>query len=107
MTGVLEEPPAGAPAPGFRIDPSGSLPGGDAFAGPAGLRSLLLERQDEFVATVAERLLMYALGRPVAYHDMLAVRQVLREAAGGDNRWSSIIVGIVRSKPFQMRRSES
>ena len=107
MTGVLEEPPAGAPAPGSRIDPSGSLPGGDAFAGPAGLRSLLLERQDEFVATVAERLLMYALGRPVAYHDMPAVRQVLREAAGENNRWSSVIVGIVRSKPFQMRRSES
>ena len=107
MTGVLEEPPAGAAAPGSRIDPSGSLPGGAAFAGPAGLRSLLLERQDEFVATVAERLLMYALGRPVAYYDMPAVRQVLREAAGDGNRWSSIIVGIVRSTPFQMRRSES
>ena len=107
MTGVLEAPPAGSPAPGTRIDPSGSLPGGAAFAGPTGLRALLLERQDEFVATVAERLLMYALGRPVAYHDMPAVRQVLREAAADGNRWSSIIVGIARSKPFQMRRSES
>ena len=107
MTGVFEEPPAGAPAPGARIDPSGALPGGAAFAGPAGLRTLLLEREDEFVATVAERLLMYALGRPVEYYDMPTVRRILREAAAGGNRWSSLILGIVRSAPFQARRPEA
>ena len=107
MTGVLEQPPAGAPAPGARIDASGALPGGAAFSGPAGLRALLLERQDEFVATVAERLLMYALGRPVEYYDMPTVRRILRETAAGGNRWSSLILGIVGSAPFQARRPEA
>ena len=107
MTGVLEEPAAGAPAPGARIDPSGALPGGAAFSGPAGLRALLLERQDEFVATVAERLLMYALGRPVEYYDMPTVRRILRGSAAAGNRWSSLILEIVRSAPFQARRPEA
>ena len=107
MTGVLEEPPAGAPAPGTRIDAGGALPGGAAFSGPAGLRELLLARQDEFVATVAERLLMYALGRPVEYYDMPTVRRILRGSAADGNRWSSLILEIVGSAPFQARRPEA
>ena len=106
-TGVLEEPPAGEPAPGTRIDASGALPGGAAFSGPAGLRELLLARQDEFVATVAERLLTYALGRPVEYYDMPTVRRILRGSAAAGNRWSSLILEIVRSAPFQARRPEA
>jgi hypothetical protein len=104
MTGVREEPPAGTPAAGTPIDASGALPGGTVFTGVAGLRQLLVDREQEFVGTVAERLLMYALGRPVEYYDMPAVRQVLRTTAKGGNRWSSLVVGIVNSRPFQMRR---
>ena len=106
-TGIFEEPPAGAPSVGTEIDPTGVLPDGTAFSGPAGLRRVLLDRHEEFVRTVAERLLMYALGRPVEYYDMPAVRQVLRRVANDDNRWSSLVLEIVKSAPFQMRRPQS
>jgi hypothetical protein len=88
---------AGAP-----IDASGTLPDGTAFNGPAQFRRALLGRRDEFVATVAEKLLTYALGRGLEYYDAPAVRAIVRDAAP-DYRWSSIILGIVRSLPFQMR----
>jgi mono/diheme cytochrome c family protein len=107
MTGILDQPPAGAPAVGTPIDASGALPDGTKFMGMAGLRQLLADREEEFVGTVAERLLMYALGRPVEHYDMPAVRQILRKAAEGGNRWSSLIVGIVNSRPFQARRPQS
>ncbi len=87
------------------IDASGVLPGGSQFNGPAGLRNILLDRKQEFVSAVTERLLTYALGRGVEYYDMPAIRQILREAKGDDYRWSSLILGIVRSTPFQMRGS--
>jgi cytochrome c5 len=87
------------------IDASGSLPDGSKFRGPAALRDLLVARPDEFVTTVVKQLLTYALGRGVEYYDMPAVRTILREAAAHDYRWSSIILGIVKSTPFQMRRS--
>lgn len=106
-TGVLEVPPVGAPEAGTPIDPSARLPDGTTLTGVAGLRRWLLDRQDEFVQTVAERLLMYALGRPAEYYDMPTVRQVLRETAEGGNRWSSLIVAIVTSPPFHARRPES
>ncbi len=57
--------------------------------------------------TVTSKLLTYALGRGVEYYDMPAVRRLMREAASGDYRWSALILGIVKSTPFQMRRSES
>jgi hypothetical protein len=106
-TGVLEEPAAGAPPADTPIDASGSLPDGVTFSGVAGLRQLLVDREEEFVGTVAERLLTYALGRPLEYYDMPAVRQILKTAGAGGNRWSSLIVGIVNSRPFQVRRPES
>jgi hypothetical protein len=92
---------------GTRIDSSGSLPGGASFQGLQGLRTLLLDRRDQFVGTVAERLLAYALGRGVEYYDRPTLRQILRQAAASDYRWSSVVLGIVRSAPFQMRRAES
>jgi len=89
------------------IDPSGVLPDGTAFKGPAELRKvLLLKRRDQFVSTITERLLTYALGRGVEYYDLPAVRTVMREAAPSEYRLSSLIWGIAKSTPFQMRRSE-
>jgi hypothetical protein len=91
---------AGAP-----LDVSGELPGGVTFDGPAGLRTLLLSRPQLFVGTVTEKLLAYALGRGLDYSDRPTVRAIMRGAAPRDYRWSSIILGIVNSPPFQMRRS--
>jgi hypothetical protein len=88
------------------IDPSGALPDGFKFEGPAGLREALLTKEEEIVGAVTEKLLIYALGRPVQHYDMPAVRRILREAAPSGHRWSSLITGIVNSTPFQMRRSQ-
>jgi mono/diheme cytochrome c family protein len=89
------------------VDASGALPNGDRFDGLPGLRTLLLARKEQFVSTVTERLLGFAVGRGVEYYDRPAVRAILRDAAANDYRWSAIILGIVKSTPFQMRRTES
>ncbi len=94
-------------AAGTLIDPSGTLPDGTAFDGFPGLRDILLERREEFVTTVTEKLLTYALGRGVEHYDRPAIRAIVREAAANDYRWSSLILGVARSLPFQMRRSDS
>ena len=92
---------AGAP-----IDSSGVLPDGTPFEGPAELQAVLLSsKREEFVTTVTERLLIYALGRGVEHYDAPAIRGIIREAAANDYRWSSLISGVVKSTPFQMRRS--
>jgi hypothetical protein len=85
---------------GVPIDASAALPDGTKFEGVAGLRKLLLSHREQFVGTFTERLLTYALGREVEYYDLPAVRKITRDA--GDSRWSSIILGIVKSVPFQM-----
>ena len=92
---------------GTPIDASGTLPDGASFTGPTGLRDLLLDRPHDFVGTVTEKLMGYALGRGLEYYDAPTVRQIVRDAAGVDYRWSSIILGIVKSSAFQMRRSDS
>ncbi len=92
---------------GVPIDASGTLPDGTQFDGPAGLRKVLLSRPQQFVQTVTEKLFTYALGREVQYYDSGALREILREAAPGGYRWSSLILGIIKSTPFQMRRSPS
>ena len=94
-------------AGGAPIDTAGVLPDGAVFDGLPALRDVLHGRRDEFVATVTEKLLIYALGRGIEPHDRPAIRAIVREAAQDDYRWSSIILGITRSLPFQMRRSES
>ena len=90
---------------GTPIDPSGELPDGTRFTGPLELREALLTRREEFVSTVTERLLTYALGRGVEHYDAPAIRSIVRAAESGDYRWSSLFLGVVRSTPFQMRRS--
>jgi len=85
---------------------SATLPDGTTFQGPAELRDLLLSRRQEFVATVTRKLLTYAVGRGIGYYDLPAVRAIMREAAPSEYRWSSIILGIAKSPPFQMKRSK-
>jgi hypothetical protein len=87
------------------VDSSGILPDGTKIDGPVGLRNVLLNKKDQFVTTTTERLLTYALGRGVEPFDMPAIRKIVREAAVDDYRWSSLILGIVKSVPFQMRRA--
>ncbi len=89
------------------IDASGVLPDGMSFEGPDGMRQALLRDPQRFVATVTEKLLTYALGRNVESYDMPAVRAIVHDAAQNDFRFSSIVLGIVRSTPFQMRMSQS
>ena len=95
----------GASEAGRPIDASATMPGGEAFEGPAGLRRVLLGRGEDFAAAVTEKLLAYALGRGLEYPDRPAVRRILRDATADDYSWSSIVLGIVRSTPFQWRRS--
>jgi hypothetical protein len=92
---------------GSALDASGSLPDGSKFQGPSGLRALIVSRRQEFVQTVTEKLLTYALGRRLEYYDLPVVRKIVRDAAATDYRWSSIVIGIVNSPPFRMRRAES
>ena len=87
------------------IDASGSLPDGTKFKGPAELRKVLLSKPEQFVNTVTEKLLTYALGRGFEYYDEPAVRKIIRDAAPYNYSWSSLILGIVNSTPFQAKRS--
>ena len=87
------------------IDVSGALPGVGEVNGVAGLETALLSRPELFAGRLTERLLTFALGRGVEYYDAPAVRKILREAAADQYRFSSLILGIVRSVPFQMRTS--
>ena len=89
------------------IDASGALPDGTTFAGPDEFREALLMHRDEFVGTFTEKLLTYALGRAVQHFDMPAIRAIMRDAAPDSYRWSSLILGIVESEPFQMRKAQS
>ena len=92
---------------GTRVDASGSLPDGIPFDGVAQFREALVTQPDRFVTTVTEKLLTYALGRGLEYYDMRAVRSIVRDAAHSDYRFASVVTGIVKSLPFQMRRSQS
>jgi len=85
------------------IDASGQLVDGTPLDGPSSLRRALLERSDIFVRTMTEKMLTYATGRALQYYDMPVVRSIARDARLEGNRFSSLVVGIVRSRPFQMR----
>jgi mono/diheme cytochrome c family protein len=87
---------------GAPIDPSASFPDGTRFEGVAGLRTLLVSHKEDFVRTLSGKLLAYAIGRGLDYHDMPVVRGITRDAAAADYSWSSIIRGIVESPPFRM-----
>ena len=90
---------AGAP-----VDATGTTMSGTQVEGLRGLRALLLERREQFPRTVTEKLLAYALGRRVEHYDRPAIRSIVRDAASQDFRWSALILGIVKSPAFQMRR---
>ena len=87
------------------IDATGMLPDGTSFNGPAGLRRALLRRPETFVSTVAQKLLTYALGRGLEPYDMPTVRQLVRDIEPNNYRLKDLIVGVVDSVPFRMRRS--
>ena len=91
---------------GAPVDASGAVPGGAEFRGVDGLENALLARPELFVTTLTENLLTFALGRGVEYYDAPAVRKIVKDAAKEDYRFSSLILGIVKSAPFQMRRAE-
>ena len=88
------------------IDASGNFPGGARFEGVSGLEKALLDRPEMFVGTLVEKLVTYSLGRVVESYDAPAVRKIVRDAESEDFRFSSLILGIAKSKPFQMRRSQ-
>ena len=76
------------------------------FSGPAGLTQLMVTKyREDFVRTVTEKLMTYALGRGVEYYDNPTVRAIARQAALDNYRMSSLIISIVKSTPFQMRRA--
>jgi mono/diheme cytochrome c family protein len=89
------------------VDASGELVDGSKVNGPVSLRAALLSRPELFTGTLTEKLLTYAIGRGVESYDMPAVRKIVQNAASHDNRFSSIVIGIVESVPFQMRRKEA
>jgi hypothetical protein len=91
---------------GTRVDASGTLPDGTKLSGPDDLRAALMRRPDQFVQTLTQKLMTYAIGRTVEYYDMPAIRAIVREAAKNNYRFSSIVAGIVTSVPFQMQRVE-
>jgi hypothetical protein len=87
---------------GLPVDASATFADGTPLDGIRGLRAFLVKHRENYVHTFATKLLTYALGRHVDYRDQPAIRKILRDAAAADYRWSSIILGIVNSVPFQM-----
>jgi cytochrome c553 len=87
------------------IDATGVFPEGTKFDGIPGLKKELLRQPEQFVSTVAERLLMYALGRNLQYYDAPTVRAVMREGESANYTLASLVLGIVKSRPFQMREA--
>ena len=88
---------------GVPIDASVELYDGQPVNGPIGLRQALLRYSPQFVRMVTEKLMTYGLGRGVEYYDMPVIRSIVRDAAKNNYRFSSIVLGIVKSAPFQMR----
>lgn len=87
------------------IDASGTLPDGTKFEGPVQFRQALLGRKIDFVNNLAQKLLTYGLGRGLEHYDMPVVRQIMRDAGNADYRWSSLVLGVVKSQAFQHRRA--
>jgi hypothetical protein len=88
------------------INASGTMAGGLKFNGPAEFRTALLQQRNLILTNVISKFLTYALGRGVEAYDMPVVRQLMAESAAADDRWSALVLGIVKSTPFQMRRAQ-
>jgi mono/diheme cytochrome c family protein len=91
---------------GTPIDASGAFPNGSKFDGPGDFRTALVGNRDALMTTVTQKLLTYALGRGAEHDDMPAVRRIVRESSAAGDRWSALILSVVRSAPFQMRRAQ-
>jgi hypothetical protein len=91
---------------GARIDPSGTLFNGAKLDGIAGLRRALVAKPDIFAGVMTEKMLTYALGRGLEYYDMPAVRKIAQDSRSRDFRFSSVVLGIVKSAPFQMKETK-
>jgi hypothetical protein len=89
---------------GGDVNAQGAMTDGQAAVGVAGLRAALLRQPSVFVQTLTEKLLTYGLGRGLQAYDMPVVRGIVRDAAAHDNQFSSLVLGIVKSTPFQMRK---
>jgi hypothetical protein len=99
--GQYREQDAGKP-----IDVSSKLSDGTQVNGMAGVKQMILRDSEVFVGAIAEKLLMYAIGRNVQYYDQPAVRQIVREAAASNNTFESLVLGVAKSAPFQMRAAK-
>jgi mono/diheme cytochrome c family protein len=93
--------------PGGTIDPTGQMGTGAAVDGPVGLRKAILSQREMFVRTLTDKLMTYGLGRGVEHKDKPIVRAVARDAAAQNYRFSSIVLGIVNSAPFQMKKAQT
>jgi len=91
--------------PGGKIDSTGKLADGTPVDGPVALRKALLSHPEQFAGVMAEKMLTYGLGRGLEYYDMPAVRKVAEDAARGGYKFSALVMGIVNSEPFQMKRA--
>ena len=91
---------------GAEIDVNGGLPDGSEFKGVDNLEAGLLERPELFVRSLTEKLLTFSVGRGVVANDAPAIREIIRKGRADDYRFSSLVVGIVESVPFQMREKE-
>jgi len=89
---------------GGAVNAEGAMADGQRAVGVAGLRAALVEHPDVFVGTLTEKLMTYALGRGLQHYDMPVVRGIVHDAAPKGNRFSALVMGIVKSAPFQMRR---
>jgi hypothetical protein len=92
---------------GVTINASGQLVDGTTIDGPASLRKAMLDRGDVFVAALTEKLLMYGVGRETRYYDMPTVRTIMRDAAKTKYRFSDLVLGVVKSPAFQMKKADS
>ena len=90
---------------GGKVDPVGQLADGTKVDGPVALRQALNKHPEMFVRTVTEKLMTYGLGRGLDYTDMPLVRSIARETAAGNYKWSALVMGIVKSAPFQMKKA--
>jgi hypothetical protein len=85
------------------VDASGVLVDGTRIEGARDLRRVLLEHSDAFVTSATEKLMTYALGRRIEHFDQPAIRKIVRDASRDDYRFSSLVLGVVHSAPFQMK----
>jgi hypothetical protein len=92
---------------GSPVDPAGQLYDGSVLNGPEGLRAALLKRRDTVLRNFTENMMAYALGRRVEYFDEPEIRRIVRDAQANQDRFSSYVLGVVKSPAFRMSRLET